>query len=108
MTRENNQDHPLRGAGEIGKNNWSRFSNKEVDSLLEKGRMAWKWEDRVPVYKRLLQVIQEYVYGMNITSRWGGQTPFSNITLDWTVPEDMKNDPVIVGGKLLGALFAQI
>lgn len=57
-------------------------------------------------YEQVKQVIQEYVYGMNTTSRWGGQTPFSNITLDWTVPEDMKNDPVIIGGKLMDTTYA--
>jgi len=57
-------------------------------------------------YDQVKQVIQEYVYGMNTTSRWGGQTPFSNITLDWTVPEDMKNDPVIIGGKLMDTTYA--
>jgi ribonucleoside-triphosphate reductase len=57
-------------------------------------------------YDQVKQVIQEYVYGMNTTSRWGGQTPFSNITLDWTVPEDMKNDPVTIGGKLMDSTYA--
>ncbi len=57
-------------------------------------------------YKQIKQNMQEYLFGMNITSRWGGQTPFSNITLDWTVPEDMKNEPVIVGGKLLDTTYA--
>jgi ribonucleoside-triphosphate reductase len=57
-------------------------------------------------YKQIKQGIQEYVYGMNITSRWGGQTPFSNITLDWTVPEDIKNDPVIVAGKTTDDTYA--
>ena len=57
-------------------------------------------------YDQVKQVVQEYVYGMNITSRWGGQTPFSNITLDWTIPEDMKNDPVIIGGKLMDSTYA--
>lgn len=56
-------------------------------------------------YKQVKQSIQEYVYGMNITSRWGGQSPFSNITLDWTVPEDIKNDHVIVGGKALDSVY---
>jgi len=56
-------------------------------------------------YEQVKQVIQEFVYGMNTTSRWGGQTPFSNITLDWTVPEDMKNDPVIIGGKLMDRTY---
>ncbi|NIO44089.1 MAG: ribonucleoside triphosphate reductase [Candidatus Aenigmarchaeota archaeon] len=57
-------------------------------------------------YKQIKQNIQEYMFGMNITSRWGGQTPFSNVTLDWTVPEDIKNDPAIVGGKLLDTTYA--
>lgn len=57
-------------------------------------------------YKQVKQAIQEYVFGMNITSRWGGQTPFSNITLDWTVPSDIKNDHVIVGGKTLDTTYA--
>jgi ribonucleoside-triphosphate reductase len=45
------------------------------------------------------QAVQEFVFGMNITSRWGGQSPFSNVTLDWTVPVDLKDMNVIIGGK---------
>ena len=56
-------------------------------------------------YKDVKQCIQEYVYGMNVTSRWGGQTPFSNITLDWTVPEDIKNESVYIGGKPNGDTY---
>jgi ribonucleoside-triphosphate reductase len=47
------------------------------------------------------QCIQSFVYGVNTPSRWGTQAPFSNITLDWTVPADLKNLNVIVGGKEL-------
>ncbi len=57
-------------------------------------------------YKEIKQNIQEYVYGMNITSRWGGQSPFSNITLDWTVPDDLKNQPAVVAGKAIGNTYA--
>ena len=57
-------------------------------------------------YKDVKQCMQEYIYGMNITSRWGGQTPFSNITLDWTVPEDLKDNPAIIGGKTLDQTYA--
>jgi len=49
--------------------------------------------------KEVKQCIQSFVYGVNTPSRWGTQAPFSNITLDWTVPEDLKNLPAIVGGK---------
>ena len=45
------------------------------------------------------QCIQSFVYGVNTPSRWGTQAPFSNITLDWTVPADLADQPAIVGGK---------
>ena len=49
--------------------------------------------------KEVKQCIQSFVYGVNTPSRWGTQAPFSNITLDWTVPKDLANLPAIVGGK---------
>jgi len=45
------------------------------------------------------QCIQNYIYGVNTPSRWGSQAPFTNITLDWVCPEDLKNKKAIVGGK---------
>ncbi len=49
--------------------------------------------------KEVKQCVQSFVYGVNTPSRWGTQAPFSNITLDWTVPNDLKNLPAIIGGK---------
>ncbi|MBQ6362592.1 MAG: ribonucleoside triphosphate reductase [Lachnospiraceae bacterium] len=49
--------------------------------------------------KEVKQCVQSFIYGVNTPSRWGTQAPFSNITLDWTVPNDIKNLPAIVGGK---------
>jgi anaerobic ribonucleoside-triphosphate reductase len=50
-------------------------------------------------YWEIKNCIQSFVYGVNTPSRWGTQAPFSNITLDWTVPEDMAELPAIVGGR---------
>ena len=50
-------------------------------------------------YKEVKQCIQSFIYGVNTPSRWGTQAPFSNITLDWTVPQDIAELPCIVGGK---------
>ena len=50
-------------------------------------------------YKEVKQCVQSFVYGVNTPSRWGTQAPFSNITLDWTVPKDLENLPAIVGGR---------
>jgi ribonucleoside-triphosphate reductase len=50
-------------------------------------------------YTEVKQAIQSFIFGVNIPSRWGSQAPFTNITLDWTVPEDLRNKPAIVGGQ---------
>ena len=50
-------------------------------------------------YKQVKQFMQQLVFSLNIPSRWGSQYPFSNLTFDWTVPADMKDQPAIVGGK---------
>ncbi|MEM5780167.1 MAG: ribonucleoside triphosphate reductase, partial [Lawsonibacter sp.] len=55
--------------------------------------------------KEVKQCIQSFVYGVNTPSRWGTQAPFSNITLDWTVPGDLANLPAIVGGKEMGFTY---
>jgi len=49
--------------------------------------------------KELKQCLQSFIFGVNTPSRWGSQAPFTNITLDWTVPHDLKEKPAIVGGK---------
>ncbi len=50
-------------------------------------------------YKEVKQAVQAFIFGVNTPSRWGTQAPFSNITLDWTVPADLAELPCIVGGK---------
>ena len=50
-------------------------------------------------YKEVKQAVQSFVYGVNTPSRWGTQAPFTNITLDWTVPNDLAELNAIVGGK---------
>ncbi len=48
--------------------------------------------------KEVRQAIQSFLFGVNTPSRWGSQAPFTNITLDWVVPEDLKFMPALVGG----------
>ena len=50
-------------------------------------------------YDQVKKCVESFVYGVNTPSRWGTQAPFSNITLDWTVPNDMAELPAIVGGE---------
>ncbi len=50
-------------------------------------------------YEQVKKCIESFIYGVNTPSRWGTQAPFSNITLDWTVPNDLAELNAIVGGK---------
>jgi ribonucleoside-triphosphate reductase len=49
--------------------------------------------------KEVKQCLQSFVFGVNTPSRWGSQAPFTNITLDWTCPADLKDKKAVVGGK---------
>ena len=50
-------------------------------------------------YKEVYNCIQSFVFNMNVPTRWGTQTPFSNITLDWTCPEGLTDEHPIIGGQ---------
>jgi len=58
-------------------------------------------------YKQVKQAIQTFVFNLNIASRWGGQTPFTNITLDWTVPEDLRDKHAIIAGQMQGRTYEE-
>lgn len=49
-------------------------------------------------YEEILQDIQEMVYNLNVPSRWGTQTPFTNLTFDWVCPDDLKEQVPVIGG----------
>lgn len=49
-------------------------------------------------YKEVKQSVQQFVFNLNVPSRWGTQTPFTNITLDWVCPEDMREKHPVIGG----------
>lgn len=52
-------------------------------------------------YEQVLQTMQELIYNLNVPSRWGTQTPFTNLTFDWTCPEDLQQQvPVIAGEEM--------
>lgn len=57
-------------------------------------------------YEQVFQDMQQFVFNLNVPSRWGMQTPFTNITLDWIVPEDLKEKHPIIGGKKQSFTYA--
>lgn len=60
------------------------------------------------VYGYVYQNMQSFVFNLNIPSRWGTQTPFTNITLDWDCPEDLKEKRLLLGGKPYDFTFAEL
>ena len=56
-------------------------------------------------YEDVKQDVQKLIFGLNVPCRWGWQTPFSNLTFDWTAPEDMKNKRAVVAGVELDTCY---
>jgi ribonucleoside-triphosphate reductase len=63
-------------------------------------------EDRL-TFDEVKNCIQSFMYNLSISTRYGGQIPFSNITLDWTVPDDLAKEPIIIGGKLRDETYGE-
>ncbi|WP_298282316.1 ribonucleoside triphosphate reductase [Acidocella sp.] len=59
-------------------------------------------------YEAVKQAIQEFVYNLNVPSRWGGQTPFTNITLDWVCPADLRGQAPLVGGEEMDFTYGEL
>ncbi|MGV8083587.1 MAG: ribonucleoside triphosphate reductase [Coriobacteriia bacterium] len=59
-------------------------------------------------YTEVRQSIQELVYNLNVPSRWGTQTPFTNLTFDWTCPDDLKEDYPVIGGSVCEFTYGEL
>lgn len=59
-------------------------------------------------YKEVKQAIQELIYNLNVPSRWGTQTPFTNLTFDWVCPEDLAEEHPIVGGQEMDFCYGDL
>jgi ribonucleoside-triphosphate reductase (formate) len=59
-------------------------------------------------YDQVRQSIQELVYNLNVPSRWGTQTPFTNLTFDWTCPDDLKGEYPVIGGEIMEFTYGEL
>ena len=59
-------------------------------------------------YTEVRQSIQELIYNLNVPSRWGTQTPFTNLTFDWTCPEELRNQQPILGGETMPFTYGDL
>src|SRR5699024_8200188 len=58
--------------------------------------------------EQVKQAIQEFIYNLNVPSRWGTQTPFTNLTFDWVCPEDLRNQVPYVGGEEMPFTYGEL
>ncbi len=59
-------------------------------------------------FKEVKQHIQEFIYNLNVPSRWGTQTPFTNVTFDWVCPEDLRDEKPVVGGEEMPFSYGEL
>jgi anaerobic ribonucleoside-triphosphate reductase len=59
-------------------------------------------------YEEVKQCIQELIYNLNVPSRWGTQTPFTNLTFDWVCPEDLRDQVPVIGGKEMTFTYGEL
>lgn len=59
-------------------------------------------------YAQVRQAMQEFIYNLNVPSRWGTQTPFTNLTFDWTCPEDLRDQVPVVQGREVGFTYGDL
>ncbi|MBA4176496.1 MAG: ribonucleoside triphosphate reductase [Leptothrix sp. (in: Bacteria)] len=59
-------------------------------------------------YEQVRQCVQELIHNLNVPSRWGTQTPFTNLTFDWTCPEDLREQVPVIGGKEMPFSYGEL
>lgn len=59
-------------------------------------------------YTDVRQCMEEFIFNLNVPSRWGTQTPFTNLTFDWTCPEDLRDEHPVVGGQMMGFTYGEL
>ncbi len=59
-------------------------------------------------YAQVRQSLQEFIYNLNVPSRWGTQTPFTNLTFDWVCPEDLREQVPVIGGQEMPFCYGEL
>ncbi len=92
------------------------FVRKKKEELINEVKEYFDIDDEEKIqkyvndklYEYVFQNMQSFVFNLNIPSRWGTQTPFTNITLDWVCPQDMKDKKLLLGGKPFKYTYGQL
>ena len=85
----------------------NEWAGAQAFSSFDTYMAAFIRKDNVP-YDEVLQCMQELIYNLNVPSRWGTQTPFTNLTFDWTCPEDLKPQHPVIGGEEMPFTYGEL
>ena len=90
-----------------------RKIKEEIERDLEESGSSLKSSEkkdfiREKAYRRVKQAMQQFIFNLNVPSRWGTQTPFTNITLDWTCPEDLRDQFAALGGEVQNYKYGEL
>lgn len=85
------------------RNGYVTWCGNSVDTLLA----PFIRKDEL-TYKQVKQAMQGLIFNLNVPSRWAGQSPFSNFTFDWTIPEDRMDDIPMIGGKAMDFAYGDL
>ncbi|MGM0462265.1 MAG: ribonucleoside triphosphate reductase [Fibrobacterota bacterium] len=77
----------------------NEWAGAQAFSSLDTYLAPFVWVDNLS-YEDVKQAMQSFIFGVNTPSRWGSQAPFTNVTFDWTVPSDLRDQAVVIGGKV--------
>ncbi|MBI2313894.1 MAG: ribonucleoside triphosphate reductase [Betaproteobacteria bacterium] len=85
----------------------NEWAGAQAFSSFDTYMAAYVRNDRLR-YEQVKQYIQELIYNLNVPSRWGTQTPFSNLTFDWTCPEDLRDQVPCIGGREMPFTYGEL
>lgn len=85
---------------------YNEFAGAQAFSSVDTYLAPFVAEDKLS-FAEVKQNMQRLVFSLNVPSRWGFEMPFTNLTFDWVVPDDLKNEPVIIGGKTQGKTYGE-
>ncbi|SDB95442.1 ribonucleoside-triphosphate reductase class III catalytic subunit [Sanguibacter gelidistatuariae] len=85
----------------------NEWAGAQAFSSFDTYMAAFVRKDDVP-YDDVKQSIQELIYNLNVPSRWGTQTPFTNLTFDWTCPEDLKDEVPIIDDRAMDFTYGDL
>ncbi|MGM0442855.1 MAG: ribonucleoside triphosphate reductase [Fibrobacterota bacterium] len=84
----------------------NEWAGAQAFSSIDTYLAPFVWKDDLS-YADVKQAMQSFIFGVNTPSRWGSQAPFTNVTFDWVVPEDLRGQAAVIGGEVIDKTYGE-